>query len=195
MDGPTWWCPHGHGELVHSDTNGVHATCDVCHGFAVTIWLLGEMLVEGAGSAIWRAGAGAPAGPDKCPACGQPVPQVAAQPGAAGAATLDVCRNCELVWVEPAAVALLPVLPELAAAAGVASPDPTHCTNCGALAEGDDDGRCRYCRAELPHVAFDVVAPLLAQRAAAADLEARRTTGEFVEDYIQSEATRTEPLL
>jgi len=49
MSASTWWCPAGDGPLVESLTNGTHQTCDACHGFAVTIWLLGEMLVEGGG--------------------------------------------------------------------------------------------------------------------------------------------------
>jgi len=195
MDDPTWWCPKGHGQLVRSDTNGVHATCDVCHGFAVTIWLLGEMLVEGAGSAIWRASETAPRGDEVCPACRLPVPSVAAPPVPSGAARVDVCRACELVWVESTAVALLPVLPALAASVGLASPDATHCSNCGALAEDDGEGRCRYCRTPLPRGAPDVVAPFLAWRAAEADLQARRDAGDFVDDYIQSQDAPDGPLL
>jgi len=69
MSASTWWCRAGDGPLVESLTNGMHQTCDACHGFAVTIWLLDEMLVEGRGGQIWRAATAAPVTGDGCPSC------------------------------------------------------------------------------------------------------------------------------
>ena len=185
-----WWCPRGDGPLVMSADNGVHETCDACHGFCVTVWLLGEMLVEGAGGAVWRSSETATTKGDPCPACRNPMVSVAAPAGPAGTATIEVCRNCELVWVSAAAAQLLPVRPDLAQSAGVTSPDPTHCPNCGAPYSETADGRCTYCHAVVPRPQFDLVAPLLAQLDAIAHADGRRSSG-MVESYMEAEAEST----
>jgi hypothetical protein len=150
----------------------------------VSIWLLGEMLVEGAGGTIWRASEGQARDGDGCPFCRQAMTTVGvpAKPDAA-AASVEVCRQCEAVWVEPGAIPLLPVLPELTA--GVTSPGPTHCANCGAPFADADRDRCPYCKAPIPHRELDVAAPLLAELAAKADHDARAGSG-LVDAYIDS---------
>jgi hypothetical protein len=172
---------------VRSAANGVHQTCDACHGFSVTVWLFGEMLVEGAGGELWRASEDAPADGDGCPACRRPMAEVAARAGStdAAAATVEVCRACELVWVDPEDIPLLPVLPALGTAAGVTAPGPTHCPSCGAPYADTAAGRCSYCKAAVPRQSLDVVAPLLAQLEAAEHAKGRESSG-LVERYIDT---------
>ena len=95
MDEHRAWCPLGDGPLVSSMANGRHETCPGCKGFAVTVWLLEELLVEGAGGAIWRASEAAHADGHPCPDCRAAMRRVSGPKQA----TLEVCRSCELVWV------------------------------------------------------------------------------------------------
>ena len=98
MDEPTAWCPLGDGRLVTSMANGRHETCPACKGFAVTIWLLEELLVDGAGGSIWRAAERGRADGHPCPDCRAPMRRVSGPRGA----TVEVCTSCELVWVDAA---------------------------------------------------------------------------------------------
>ena len=164
MDEPTAWCPLGDGRLVTSMANGRHETCPACKGFAVTIWLLEELLVDGAGGSIWRAAERGRADGHPCPDCRGPMRRVSGPRGA----TVEVCTSCELVWVDAASQPLLPARPELAALAalaasgGVGSSDPTVCPSCGAPYTPTDDGRCRYCRAAVARPVLETSAPELA---------------------------------
>jgi len=189
---PQMWCPRGDGPLVTSMANGLHETCDGCHGFAVTIWLLDEMLLEGCGPELWRSSAGAALDGQPCPSCRRPMARVHAPPTAAGTAEVELCRNCELVWVEPAAQALLPTRPELTAApvlgpsAGLGSPDPTHCPNCGAPFSRADGERCPFCKEAIARAPLEVGAPDLAEHEAEERAERRRSSG-LVEAAIEAE--------
>jgi len=190
---PAYWCPLGEGRLVRNDSNGVHYTCDVCHGYAISIWLLGELLVEGAGAAMWRSSEGAPTHGVPCPSCRQPMAEVAVsaavvpEPGP----PLEICRACELVWIGHAASVLLPVLPVLDET-GAAAPGPTHCPNCGAVYLDTDGGRCRYCRAEIEAAHVGAAAPEVAREVADAHLKAMLPDphDDWVGDYIEREGKR-----
>ena len=190
VDEPSWWCPIGDGKLVRTTENGVHQTCDGCRGFAVTIWLLDELLVDGAGGTIWRSSAQAPRAGDPCPACRAPMARVQAT----GGATVEVCRSCEVVWVSAEAQALLPGRPELqadpglAATHGIGSPEPTHCPNCGAPFSETIDGCCPYCREAINREVLSSSAPELAARVTAeharegASAESREEHSEAIAD-------------
>ncbi len=189
VDEHTAWCPLGDGPLVRSMANGRHETCPGCKGFAVTVWLLEELLVDGAGGAIWRASEGARPDGHPCPDCRAAMGRVTGPKGA----TVEVCRACELVWVEAAAQPLLPARPELAALAalaassGLGSSDPAVCPNCGAPYSTTEDGECRFCRAVVCRPVLGTSAPDLAgERIASREWEGA------TDDYLDAVANGVE---
>ena len=194
VDEHTWWCPLGDGPLVTGMANGRHETCPGCKGFAVTIWLLDELLVDGVGGAIWRASEGASADGHPCPGCRAAMRRVTGPKGA----TVEVCRTCEVVWVDAAVQPLLPARPELAALAplgasgGIGSASPSVCPNCGAPYSTDEDGRCRYCRAQVATPALSTSAPELAQQATAEHAAGRVYEGA-TDAYLDAVADGAEP--
>ena len=196
MDEHTAWCPLGDGPLVASMANGRHETCPGCDGFAVTIWLLEELLVDGAGGAIWRASEAAAADGHPCPDCRVAMRRVTGP----RAATLEVCRACELVWVDADVQPLLPARPELralaalAASAGLGSSDPSTCPTCGAPYSPSEDGRCRFCHdvVERPVLATD--APSLAAATTDGHVESRTYEGA-TDEYLDQVAGGMSPSL
>ena len=194
MDDQTWWCPLGDGRLVESMANGRHETCPACKGFAVTVWLLDELLVDGAGAAIWRASEPARPDGDPCPGCRKPMRRVAGPKGA----VVEVCRECEVVWVDAAVQPLLPARPELAAMAvlapsgGVGTSAPTECPNCGAPYSTTEEGECRFCHATIGAPVLATSAPELAKEATEEHLAGRffRTA---TDDYQDAVAEGAEP--
>ncbi|HVM67746.1 MAG TPA: hypothetical protein VMU14_22925 [Acidimicrobiales bacterium] len=193
MDEHTWWCPLGDGPLVVSLANGRHETCPGCKGFAVTIWLLDELLVDGAGGAIWRAAEGAQADGHPCPGCRTPMRRVVGPRGAG----VEVCRDCEVVWVDAAVQPLLPARPELAAMAALASSSglgtsaPVVCPNCGAPYSTTEEGECRYCRAKVAAPVLATSAPELAEDATK-DHVASRTYEGATDAYLDAVADGAE---
>jgi hypothetical protein len=101
---------------------------------------------------------------------------------------VDICRDCELVWISRAASDLLPVLPALDAT-GAGAPGATHCPNCGAVYRDTDGGRCRYCRAEIEPARVGVAGPEIAGETARAHIQARRPDpdDDWVGDFIERE--------
>jgi hypothetical protein len=190
----TAWCPLGDGPLVRSMANGRHETCPGCKGFAVTIWLLEELLVDGAGGSIWRASERARPDGHPCPDCRAPMRRVSGPRGA----TVEVCRTCELVWVDAEVQALLPARPELAALAplapsgGLGSSDPTACPTCGAPYSQTPDGLCRYCRAVVARPVLETSAPELAGERAA-DREVARDWEGATDQYLDAVADGLDP--
>jgi hypothetical protein len=164
VDEHTAWCPLGDGPLVPSMANGRHETCPGCKGFAVTIWLLEELLVDGAGGSIWRASEGAGQDGHPCPDCRKAMRRVKGPKGA----TVELCRECELVWVDAEVQPLLPARPELAGLAalagssGIGTSDPTVCPNCGGPFNPTEEGLCRYCRAVVARPVLETSGPELA---------------------------------
>lgn len=191
MDEEGWSCPHGHGVLIRNDVNGVHHTCDTCRGFAVTIWLLDELLADGAGAGIWRSAAGVAAGGEPCPVCATPMRPVAPPAPGTDAGRLEVCRACEVVWVDAMVIPLLPVHPGIAAV-GAAAPDPTHCPTCGAPYDDYLSDRCRYCRSRIIRGAPDALgAPEVAELAARANTDARWPE-DIVHEAIEAQSWASE---
>ena len=173
------WCPEGEGRLVRNEANGVHFTCDVCHGYAISIWLLDELLVDGAGAAMWRASEGIIGHGVPCPSCRKPMVKVD---------PVEICRDCELVWVSRAASARLPVRAGLEAT-GASAPGATHCPSCGAVYDESDGGRCRYCHAVIAPSTVSVSAPRLALEATEARIAPRLPDpdDDWVGDFIERE--------
>jgi len=167
--------------------NGRHETCPGCKGFAVTIWLLEELLVDGAGGAIWRASEAAAGDGHPCPDCRAPMRRVSGPKGA----TVEVCRTCELVWVDGQVAPLLPARPELqqlagvAGATGIASSDPTECPTCGAPYARTEEGTCRFCHAVIPRAVLTTDAPDLAAEESEARVESRTYEGA-TDEYLDA---------
>jgi hypothetical protein len=194
VDEPTAWCPLGDGRLVSSMANGRHQTCPGCKGFAVTIWLLEELLVDGAGGSIWRASEGARPDGHPCPECRSAMRRVTGPK----AATVEVCRSCEVIWVDAAVQALLPARPELVALAalagsgGLGSSDPTACPNCGAPYSVTEDGVCRFCRAAVARPVLATSGPEIAAAETADHVVARSWEGA-TDQYLDAVAGGAEP--
>ena len=123
--------------------------CPACAGTLEGFSPFRAGLAEGAAQRLWVACAGGAAG-DPCPYCNRPlrIPVDAdAPPG------LGICRGCEQVWIPASALGWVtghaapgrPAGPPPAAA----SAPPADCPNCGAPAETDPEGRCRYCRVQI----------------------------------------------
>jgi hypothetical protein len=167
--------------------NGRHETCPACKGFAVTVWLLGELLADGAGAAIWRAAGAARADGHPCPGCRTPMHRVTGPKGA----TVEVCRDCEVVWVDAAVQPLLPARPELATMAALTGPGglgtsaPTVCPNCGAPYSTTEDGDCKYCRAKVAQPVLATSAPELAKEATEEHLR-ERTKKTATDEYLDA---------
>jgi hypothetical protein len=194
VDEHTAWCPLGDGRLVRSMTNGRHETCPGCRGFAVTIWLLEELLVEGVGGCIWRASEGATTDGHPCPDCRTAMRRVNGPKGA----RVEICRACELVWIDAEVQALLPARPELAALAalasssGLGSSDPVVCPSCGAPYTWTEDGACRFCRAAVARPVLGTSGPELATDESAGHLEGRAWKGAM-DDYLDAAADGRQP--
>lgn len=182
VDPEHWTCPHGHGTLVRNDDNGLHHTCQVCRGFAVTIWLFDELLADGVGAGIWRSSQSATADGDPCPLCGQRLRPVDPPTPTDDGGRIEVCRNDEVVWVDATVIPLLPVHPGLSTA-GIAAPEPTRCPTCGAPISDVLDDRCHYCRAHIRR-AEESAGPELAQAEEAARM-AQRWPEDLVHEAIE----------
>ena len=123
--------------------------CPDCHGRLMGLSPFEHRLSPGVGSRVWvGAASGSPAGP--CPYCSKAMRRPDGDPDAA--AGLAVCRTCQEVWI-PASAA-----DWMTAHAGPApgpdggheaAPAPTECANCGAPYQPDEEGRCKWCQAQI----------------------------------------------
>jgi hypothetical protein len=195
VDEHTAWCPRGDGRLVSSMANGRHRTCPGCKGFVVTIWLLEELLVDGAGGAIWRASDGARPDGHPCPDCRTAMRRVTGPK----AATVEVCRTCEVVWVDAAAQPLLPARPELARLAalttsgGLGSSDPSVCPNCGGPFTMTEGGLCRFCKQPVARPVLETSGPELAAEVTADHVAARSWRGATDDELDAAAADGGQP--
>lgn len=119
--------------------------CPSCGGRVYGLAPFERMLASGTGPRIWIAAASGSAGPP-CPYCSSPMRRPDAEPGAPQG--LAVCRSCEQVWVPQAATAWMAAN---GAGGGSVLPPPLSatCDNCGAPYSPDEEGRCRYCHAQI----------------------------------------------
>lgn len=78
---------------------GVVHSCPVCQGHATTLALL-RRSVGATADQLWRAAkANKVASGLPCPSCKKPMAQIVAAP-AANAVELDLCRVCQLLWID-----------------------------------------------------------------------------------------------
>ena len=138
-------CPACGTPLQEVKDHGRRYCCPGCRGYAVGQAALRPLLAEGAACRIWIATADAPATGPACPFCSDPMRTAAAPPSDAGTASVEVCRSCEMVWIDASQAPLLPAAPQTAAPGGGPPSVPTRCVWCGAPYQLTSDGSCRYC--------------------------------------------------
>lgn len=145
-------CPQCSGPLRPDPADPHRLECRPCGGVLVGLSPFERMLTDGVGTRMWVASHdGSPAGP--CPWCGRPMASPA--PGAGGPAGLAVCHLCQQVWIPAAAGPWMTAhaAPGPVPAPGAPAAPPgavaAECSNCGAPAEPDQLGRCRYCHAQI----------------------------------------------
>jgi hypothetical protein len=140
---PSHPCPTCGSTLQEVSNHGRRYCCPGCKGYAIGQAALRPLLADGAAARIWMSSAESPCTGPACPFCSHPMRGSTAPPSAAGAATVQVCRSCEMVWIDASQGALLPAAPP--AGAGGPPPVPDRCHWCGAPYELTADGSCRYC--------------------------------------------------
>ncbi len=125
-------CPDCEAELARVvGTRGLRYPCPTCGGVAMGLDVLDRSLSEQIDYGdLYDDGALA-----ACPGCGERLIAVPAP----GEATVRVCTECELAWVDGPAQARLPW------ASAVSGGD--RCRRCGAPWVPAPDGSCRCCRA------------------------------------------------
>ena len=140
-------CPDCGTPLTVSSVNGGRTLdCPSCHGRMYGLSPFERLLADGVGARVWTGAAeGGPAG--LCPYCSGGMHRPDADPDAA--AGLAVCRSCQQVWVPCSASGWMSAHAAPTAVAGAAGAVPSECTNCGAPYRPDEDGRCRWCRAQI----------------------------------------------
>jgi hypothetical protein len=126
--------------------HGVRYQCGGCGGRLFGLSPFEQLLQEGVGAHLWVASKSGAPGVD-CPFCTHPMRQPTAE--ASLPAGLAACHTCQQVWVPASASDWMAA--HLAAGAALPSADPqlVECSLCGAPFQPDDDGRCRYCRAQI----------------------------------------------
>lgn len=121
--------------------------CPACSGQMHGLSPFERLLADGVGASVWVAAEdGRPA--QQCPYCRLAMRRPDRLAGAPDG--MAVCRLCEQVWVPVRAASWMAEHRGTAATAATATPPmPTRCENCGAPAEPDELGRCRYCQAQI----------------------------------------------
>jgi len=119
--------------------------CPACKGFAMGLAALRPALAQGATTRIWVSSANAVASGRACPFCSRPMRPAVAPPTEAGTAKVEVCRTCEMVWVDAEAAPLLPGPGPQDSAPGGPLAVPVRCDWCGGPYQLTNDGSCRYC--------------------------------------------------
>jgi Zn-finger nucleic acid-binding protein len=140
-------CPGCSGNLMTGQVDGFRQyLCTACGGAVIGIAVLRQ--VSGAAQHIWTGEPVPAASLVHCPFCSSAMESRAMENGSAA-----ICKACEVVWLDKAAVSALPAK---AGAKDVASsaqptlaPETPHCEQCGAPIAHTWDESCPYCGAAI----------------------------------------------
>jgi hypothetical protein len=150
-------CPADGTPLKRANSGGgLRFQCSACRGIVITLAVFRHVLMEGVGSKIWVKSATEPASGHPCGFCTRPMRPTPLPAETDTAATVEVCRVCDAVWVPGDQVDLLPMAGSTAGTPA-AELRASRCPECGAPFEVSADGRCPYCRRQVdqqPEVVF-----------------------------------------
>lgn len=137
-------CPGCGGPLTLGERDGCRCyTCRSCGGMVVGVAVLRGLLAPGVAQRLWTAEAAASSTVAiRCPFCSRLMTPRSVDEGRAG-----VCRPCEMVWLDRAALTRLPASPRPQAAP--LSTSEVTCPKCGAPVLHSWEERCAYCGAVL----------------------------------------------
>ncbi|MGD0811743.1 MAG: hypothetical protein ABSA91_18845 [Acidimicrobiales bacterium] len=135
-------CPGCSGILTTGQVDGFRQyLCTSCGGAVIGIAVLRQ--VTTAAQHIWTAEPIMPAGQVRCPFCSAAMESRAMQVGSAA-----ICKGCEVVWLDKAAVSSLPAKDAAPVQATLATEAP-RCEQCGAPIAHTWDEQCPYCGAAI----------------------------------------------
>ncbi|HUC15192.1 MAG TPA: hypothetical protein VMS00_12135 [Acidimicrobiales bacterium] len=123
--------------------------CTSCGGAVIGIAVLRQ--VSGSAQHIWTAEPVPAAGPVHCPFCAAEMESRATQTGSAA-----ICKPCEVVWLDKAAVSSLPAKDAPSASQPTLATETPRCQQCGAPIAHTWDESCPYCGAAI-HAPTQVV--------------------------------------
>jgi Zn-finger nucleic acid-binding protein len=123
--------------------------CTSCGGAVIGIAVLRQ--VSGAAQHIWTAEPVPGAGPVHCPFCSAEMESRATPTGSAA-----ICKACEVVWLDKAAVSSLPAKDAPTTSQATLATETPHCEQCGAPIAHTWDESCPYCGAAI-HAPMKVV--------------------------------------
>jgi Zn-finger nucleic acid-binding protein len=123
--------------------------CTTCGGAVIGTAVLRQ--VSSAAQHIWTAEPAPGASPVRCPFCLAAMESRTVQSGSAA-----ICKPCEVVWLDKAAVSSLPAKETGPVGHGTLATETPHCEQCGAPIANSWDERCAYCGAAV-HAPTQVV--------------------------------------
>ena len=123
--------------------------CTACGGAVIGIAVLRQ--VSNAAQHIWTADPAPGASPVRCPFCSGAMESRAMQNGSAA-----ICKACEVVWLDKAAVSSLPAKETAPPGHLALATETPHCQQCGAPIAHTWDEQCPYCGAAI-HAPTQVV--------------------------------------
>jgi len=132
--------------MIRAADHGVRYQCGHCGGRLLGLSPFEQLLEDGVGARLWVASnSGTEAGP--CPFCDRAMHCAASGADVAG---ILMCRTCQEVWIPAGAASWLSThSAPRAAQPAPAAPLSDRCGTCGAPLEPDEQGRCRFCHAQL----------------------------------------------
>jgi Zn-finger nucleic acid-binding protein len=143
-------CPGCSGALMTGQVDGFRQyLCTSCGGAVIGIAVLRQ--VSSAAQHIWTAEPAPAASQARCPFCSAAMESRATQIGCAA-----ICKLCEVVWLDKAAVSSLPAKDAVSTGQPTLATETPHCEQCGAPIAHTWDERCPYCGAAI-HAPTQVV--------------------------------------
>jgi Zn-finger nucleic acid-binding protein len=136
-------CPGCSGNLMTGQVDGFRQyLCTDCGGAVIGIAVLRQ--VSGAAQHIWTGEPVPAASPVHCPFCSAAMESRAIEIGSAA-----ICKACEVVWLDKAAVSSLPAKEGASTARPTLATETPHCEQCGAPIAHTWDESCPYCGAAI----------------------------------------------